>query len=872
MAALLVSGPSWAAVEDITSIIARAPILNPNSSPYPDSSLVDRSTRLDAPAGKRGFVTSRDGHFYFADGTRARFFGINLAKDTVFVDKGQIDKMVDLFARSGINLVRIHHIDDTNGILDPAHPGQFRADKLDLVDYWIARLRERGIYLCLDLNDYRTFTAAEGVVGGEKLGRGAKPYAVFDQRLMELQQEYARRLLVDHINPYTQLAYANDPAIALLEIYDENGLFIRRDDWPTLREPYRTALQQYWNAWLRYRYGTTASLKLAWTSRDHGSALTAKESLEQATVKLPIMTLEREQALHSDPLQAPARVNDGVLFAYEVQMNYLQMMRDYLREIGFQAPVTAVGAQDVLPDLMATAATTDYIGINYYFDHPSWNAGREWTMPTYFSLNNPLDGDNSNYTFPAVVSQARMQGKPLVVRELGYCFPNPYRGAGTLEAAAYGAFLDVDALILFTYGASSVMNAIDYFDIHLDPLRWGVVSQASTLFLSGAVTPARQTIGIGYSEVDAFTWQIYQSSLYQLSFSTQVVNVTDPSKPNPFDLLVTSGRSCGTAWSGERMVLFANERHTDIHYRRYAEGLDALMGYKLQTGRSGSLNLTFHGVGYDAGVTKALQASPSYVFSDLRAKQLQPVAVDGGLAYGFIDPKRKIIGFRNLPEFLAQRVALDALRDWSQAAVSHADLDENRWRTDTGQLERNLSTELLRIDTPTMQALVGALDGQSALRTSGFLLSSPTPIGTFVAESLDGTPVASSQHISVKMTSRAVNDNTVVVAADDGPKPFKFVARGGPPIRTGGVRSSVPTRVIRNGALLIELGLRDGTWEYLLQPGRALLYLDTGNITVTVPTRPQLVRMYSTRNPIELTPDENSFTVPEGVKFVEILW
>ena len=40
---------------------------------------IDLSGLLDAPAGKRGFVTVRpDGHFYFEDGRRARFFATNV--------------------------------------------------------------------------------------------------------------------------------------------------------------------------------------------------------------------------------------------------------------------------------------------------------------------------------------------------------------------------------------------------------------------------------------------------------------------------------------------------------------------------------------------------------------------------------------------------------------------------------------------------------------------------------------------------------------------------------------------------------------------------------------------------------------------------
>ncbi|HEY3377663.1 MAG TPA: hypothetical protein VGL77_09240, partial [Armatimonadota bacterium] len=686
-------------------MIQRGPILNPNLSMYPDSTLVDRSASLDAPAGKHGFVTVKNGHFAYTDGTRARFFGVNLAKDTVFIDKAQIDRLVELFARSGINLVRIHHIDDVNGILDPRNPSVFNAERLDLVDYWIAKLRIRGIYLCLDLNDYRTFHMTEGVPAGEALGRGAKPYAVFDQRLIELQQQYARRFLREHLNPYTKLCYADDPAIAFLEMYDENGLFIRHDDWASLKQPYKTALQQQWNAWLRYRYGTTSALTAAWTNANKSCALMPGESLEQATVQLPVMTLLYEPPQgNAVPLQSQVRVSDGALFAYDLQVNYLQTMRTYLREIGVKIPITAVGAQDIIPDGMANAAVTDYTGINYYWDHPSWTAGNEWKMPSYFSLLNPLV-DNATYAFPATVSLARMQGKPLVVRELGYCFPNPYRGTGTLEAAAYGAFLDLDALILFTYDAGTARRTIGYFDIHLDPLRWGLVAEASRLFLSGEVAPAKYTVGIGYSNVDAFTWKSYISPLYELAFTSKVVNYTDPATPHPFDLLVTSGRSCGGKWAGDKILAFANQRHTDLHYQGMADGMDTVLGYQLQMGRGGAFNYTFRGVGYDATTTKTMQSWPSFSLADLRTKGLLPVATADTAALGFIDPKRKIIAFRNLTEETAIRVAIDTLRDWNNAPVTHDDLDQNRWRTDTGQIERNLAAKLLRVETPTLQVL-----------------------------------------------------------------------------------------------------------------------------------------------------------------------
>ncbi|MHB9022951.1 MAG: hypothetical protein ACYC7E_02085 [Armatimonadota bacterium] len=856
----------------IPEALQRAPALNPNLTLFPESAFIDRTSTLDAPAGKHGFVTVQNGHFAYTTGTRVRFFGINLAKDTVFVSKPTIDRLCNLFARAGINLVRIHHIDDTQGILDPNPDHYFRAEKLDLIDYWIARLKERGIYICLDLNDYRTFRTSDGVIAGESLGRGAKPYAVFDQRLIELQQEYAAQFLVNHVNPYTRLPYAHDPAVAFLEIYDENGLFIRRGDWENLSEPYKSNLTKRWNAWLTGRYQTTEGLRAAWTNGKGFCALAPGESLEQGNVRLPRMSINHTLPdAPEDLLRAPARISDGAQFAYEVQTGYLSTMMTYLRKIGVKVPVTAVGAQDIVPDTLATASTTDYIGINYYWDHPSWAPGKEWTQPAYFNLLNPIM-QNLDYTFPATVSLARMLDKPLVVRELGYCYPNPYRGVGMLEAAAYGAFLDVDALILFTYDANSQVRTIGYFDIHLDPLRWGMVSQASRLFLSNAIQPARYTIGLGYSPVDAFTWYAYQNALYRLGFVSRMVHYTDLTRPNPFDLLVASGRSCGGVWQGEHLLLFANQTHADLRYQVKAEGLDMLAGYRVKTVNGGIFNFTFHGVGFNAGTVQRLQSWPAFSAEDVMAKGFFPVATNNSLAKGFIDPKRKNIIFRNLRPEVAVRVAIDALRDWYNAPISHTDLDRGFWRTDTGQIERNTGDGLLKINTPSMQAVAGMLGSKGPIGVGAVQVTTSTPIGALVVESLDGQPLNSAAQVLVKMTSKARNAHTMITPGNEGPKPHRLTSIGIPPILTDGQATTTPTRVELAGKLLLELGLRNGTWEYLLESDRALLYLDTGEIPVKFPQIPKQVRWYTDNETIDVTPAGDTVMIPTGVRYTEVIW
>ena len=861
------------AVPSISDIVKTLPTLDPNLTSFPDCSLFDASGSLEAPAGKYGFVAVKDGHFAFANGQRAKFFGINLAKDSVFIAREQIDRLTDLFARAGINLVRIHHIDDATGIFSPQDGQYFLPERLDKVDYWIAKLKEHGIYLALDLNDYRTFRAADGAMNGETLGRGAKPYAVFNRRLIELQLEYARKFLVEHVNPYTGLSYAGDPAIALVEMYDENGLFIRRGDWPNLREPYKSELTVAWNAWLRKKYGSTATLRTMWTNASAKCALGSKESLEDGAVLLPRMDVDVTlNYSYSHPLLAPVRQSDGALFARDVQTAYLNTMMSGLRNMGVKVPITAVGAQDMLPDLIATAAAADYIGINFYWDHPLWDPGKDWSMPSYFAMNNPLT-DNQHYSFPAAVSLARMHGKPLVVRELGYCYPNPYRGVGMVEAAAYGAFLDVDALFLFTYDSDSSSRTIGYFDVHLDPLRWGLVGQASRLFLSGAVRPAEKTVGIGYSEVDAFTWYEYLNPLYTLAFSSKVVNyVPTATVPNPFDLLVASGRSCGSDWSGERLILFANNHHTDLHFKDQAVGLLQRNGYQIMTGRNGELPFTFHGMGYDAGVIRRFQMWPVLSTEDIMANGLLPVASSDTAALGFYDTKRKLLGFHNLRNDVAMRFALDALHTWSNAPMSHSLLDRGRWLSDTQQINRNVKAKLLTLDTPIMQAIVGQLTASTAINTSMVRLSTITRLGTLTVESLEQKSLTESTSLLVKMTSVGRNDGMRIAPASSGPKPQRLTSLGVAPIRTDGRATTASSRVEVGGKLLIEVGMQNGTWEYLTAPDRALLYIDTGNIGVTLPEKPKLVRWHTGGDVISITPESTRLIIPGGVRLTEIIW
>ena len=454
------------------------------------SCLVDLRDRLSAPAGDKGFLfVGTDGHFYFSDGTRARFWGINVAKDSVFQPHETIDRVCDLFARAGLNLVRLHHVDDVGGLLPPSRVGlgqRLDPTALDRVDYWIAALKQRGIYVYIDLLDYRTFTEEEGVPNAALLGRAAKPVALFNEKLINLQMEFARDLLMRHVNPYTGLRYRDDPAICLLEICDENSVVGSFSKWGKIPSPYREELLRRWNFWLREQYGTTAALQQAWgTAPPAAPALPTPgvsyspggvgptEKLENGTVALP--------GVSPDLVGYEVREPDVRRFAAGLEHDYLSQMVVFLRSIGVQTPITAVTEPDSPASLLAAADTLDFITGNYYYAHPIYKDTYPPGVKGTFEVSNMISTYGPD-TAARRLCGSRVHGKPLVIREWNACWPNPYRTAGLVEAAALAARQDLDAMILFSFYTQPETMTLSPFDLSRDPSLWGMVGLAGEVY------------------------------------------------------------------------------------------------------------------------------------------------------------------------------------------------------------------------------------------------------------------------------------------------------------------------------------------------------------------------------------------------------
>ncbi|RLE68171.1 MAG: carbohydrate-binding protein, partial [Thermoprotei archaeon] len=197
-----------------------------DSSPTP----VSLAGFSEKPAGRSGHVyVGRDGHLYVG-GRRIRFLGVNICGSAAFPRKEDAEKIAARLAKFGVNIVRFHHMDapwaDPN-IFDESSGGTRKLDSesLDRLDYFIAKLKENGIYVDLNLLVSRRFRASDGLPPEvERVEwKDQQVLGFFVDRVLELEKEYARQLLT-HRNPYLATTYAEEPAVAIVEVVNEQGL------------------------------------------------------------------------------------------------------------------------------------------------------------------------------------------------------------------------------------------------------------------------------------------------------------------------------------------------------------------------------------------------------------------------------------------------------------------------------------------------------------------------------------------------------------------------------------------------------------------------------------------------------------------------
>ena len=419
----------------------------------------------EKPAGKHGFLKVKGDQFVFEDGAKGLFWGTCFNSGANFPTKTYSKMVARRLAKFGVNMVRTHQMDAewaTPNIFqfNRAKPKNdthtFDPESIDALDYLFYCLKQEGVYIYLDMLTYRQFLPGDAVEACEGLPQAAKPYLYFDRRLIDLQKEFNETLWCHH-NPYSGLAYKDDPAIVLTELVNEADPFTHA---MTL-EPYRTRLEAHYRAWL-----------------------------EEANLPQPQGAVDFQKP---DVVMAH--------FFVEVMRDYNREMSGHLRKIGVKIPITGTNWSTRL-GVTAAQAEMDFNDSHVYWNYP-------WSDPVGTVTKKPMVASAENDY--STLTMMRAVDRPFFVSEWDHAYPAEYRAESSLTLAAVSAFQGWGGCTIHTYrystwepenriaGGSSTINGIVYrnfFDSFNDPAKFGLFYQAALLLRRGDLKPGKEMVAL----------------------------------------------------------------------------------------------------------------------------------------------------------------------------------------------------------------------------------------------------------------------------------------------------------------------------------------------------------------------------------------
>ena len=448
---------------------------------------------LDAPAGKHGFVKNSAGAAAFGDGTTMKFWGTDLVAGDAFPTHENAARVAERLASLGCNLVRLHHMDAdwaTPNIFgnNPDSTKELNAESLDRLDFLVNELVKRGIYIYMDLLVHRKPAKNDGIADWQDLPNGLKGLAHFDRPAIELQKDYAQKLLT-HFNPYMKKKYVEEPAVVASEVINESSLFYidRQSDLP---ERYKKELDGLFNAWLLKKYGSRDKLAQAW-SKAGKLDLGNDEDPAKNTVRRAVNQVNWEDWTNNMySSDGHGRWADTKRFYYEVQKAHYDEMVSFLRSLGYKGLLTGSNHWERF-DADILSNVYDDIDRHTYYDHPDTSAG--WEMADVKFRNSSVLKDAKNNV--AEIASCRVKGYPFFVTEWNIPHNNEFRLAGPVMMAAYGCLQDWTGLLQFAWGSDRWSNKLsDLFDFSESP---AVLSQwiaASLIFHKGMIRKADHVV------------------------------------------------------------------------------------------------------------------------------------------------------------------------------------------------------------------------------------------------------------------------------------------------------------------------------------------------------------------------------------------
>jgi hypothetical protein len=385
---------------------------------------------LDKPAGKHGPVLMVGDHFEFADKAKVKFWGTNLSYALNAPEKKQAEYTAARFAKYGVNALRMHKFtgpDGWEGIGDTNDVTKMTPAGLDRLDYFANELTKNGVYYGWS----HTFMMKVQPGNKDRLlaydeiknNLGGNTYALINyaEDCQDLMIEMVVNLL-KHKNPYTGKTYAQDPALAFIELQNEDDIFFYTTENAYNKCPtYAKNLRERYATWLQQKYQDQAGLTAAW-----GDALKADESLDAKNVAIqPNPWFMGADNLPNQQGGNRQRLLDNAAFFHDVQNAFYGRFAKAIRDTGYKGPL--VGSPWQAPS-----------GLPHYYNLKSDYLVGYIDRHNYFgtALDDTMLGKPGSGYFSSGLQQ--VADRPFGLSEWIHVYPSLYSAEGPAILAVYG--------------------------------------------------------------------------------------------------------------------------------------------------------------------------------------------------------------------------------------------------------------------------------------------------------------------------------------------------------------------------------------------------------------------------------------------------
>lgn len=451
----------------------------PGVDTFGDGALLDLRHMNEPEAGVNGFVRRDGEHLVLGDGRRVRFWAVNVNAENAGQNRRTVDYLARKLAKLGVNMVRYHA-----PLFEDAGDGEtIDAQRLDDLHYLVAAMRKQGVYTAVSFYFPLWFDVrdSQGIAG---YGQHRKSFALiyFNRRMQAIHRAWLRKILTTP-NPYTGRPLAEETALAMVELVNEDSLFFWTFAKKNIPPPQWRTLDEGFGAWLVKRYGSLEKAKLAWGSASDAAVLEAWH-----------MT---GAGLNQGGEPKRKRIADQVRYLAGLQRGFYEGATRYVKtDLGYGGLVVASNWHTADPKLLDAVERYTYTAADV-IDHHGYFGGKHEGDGSAYSVrvgHTFRDNTTTLRPFKSPLRVRQVVGYPQIVSELGWTNPNRNRAEGPIVSAAYGALQGIDGICLFVCHSNYVDDKVMHKFAWSSPAIAGSSPAAALIYRRGDVSESRPVV------------------------------------------------------------------------------------------------------------------------------------------------------------------------------------------------------------------------------------------------------------------------------------------------------------------------------------------------------------------------------------------